>query len=139
LQFFAAVASGRKHTSHRIFWMAQVLCLLTMMTAKNLRPAPPTGFARTANRASERIEHRDTAVGGGTLNSMPPRTLHPGPEPFDIRPESREDAARAALDSRAGRTPTSAEWLVARAKLLEFVTILRGLGSQEQERRAGIW
>jgi hypothetical protein len=63
---------------------------------------------------------------GGPLNSMASRTRYSGPESFDPRPKSCEDAARAALDSRAGRTLTGTEWVVARAKLLEFVTILRG-------------
>ena len=49
-----------------------------------------------------------------------------GPERFDTRPESREGAARAAFDSRAGRTLTDADWAVAKDRLLEFFTILRG-------------
>jgi hypothetical protein len=32
----------------------------------------------------------------------------------------------AALDLHAGRALTKAEWMVARARLLEFATILRG-------------
>ena len=59
------------------------------------------------------------------MNSISPSTLHTGPELFDMRPMSREVTARAALDSLAGRTLTGAEWVVAKAKLQELVTILR--------------
>lgn len=43
------------------------------------------------------------------------------------RPKARdlEDAARATLDSLAGRCLTDAEWMRARAKLVEFMSILR--------------
>jgi hypothetical protein len=37
-------------------------------------------------------------------------------------------AARAALDSRAGRTLTDADWAIAKDRLLEFFNILRGWG-----------
>ena len=57
---------------------------------------------------------------------MTEKTFRSGPERFHTGQESCEDGARAALDSRAGRTLTGTEWVVARAKLLEFVTILRG-------------
>jgi hypothetical protein len=53
-------------------------------------------------------------------------TLNHGPERFDVRPESSEGAARAAFDSRAGRTLTDADWAVAKDRLLEFFNILRG-------------
>jgi hypothetical protein len=56
---------------------------------------------------------------------MASRTFHPGPARLDPRPKSCEDAARAALDSRAGGTLTDAQWAVARGRLLEFVGILR--------------
>jgi hypothetical protein len=36
-----------------------------------------------------------------------------------------ESAARAALDSKVGRSLTDAEWNHTRTKLVEFVTILR--------------
>ena len=36
-----------------------------------------------------------------------------------------EEDARAALELRAGRTLTDAEWAAARARLLEFAGILR--------------
>ena len=53
-------------------------------------------------------------------------TFNHGPERFDPRPESGEGAARAAFDSRAGRTLTDADWAVAKDRLLEFFHILRG-------------
>jgi len=40
-------------------------------------------------------------------------------------PESLESVARVALDSRAGRRLTDVEWIGARAKLLEFMSMLR--------------
>jgi len=54
------------------------------------------------------------------------KTVNHGPERFDTRPESCEGAARAAFDSRAGRTLTDADWAVAKDRLLEFFHILRG-------------
>jgi hypothetical protein len=53
-------------------------------------------------------------------------TFNHGPERLDTRPESGEGAARAALESRVGRTLTDADWAVAKDRLLEFFTILRG-------------
>jgi hypothetical protein len=53
-------------------------------------------------------------------------TFDHGPERFGTRPESFEGGARAALDSRAGRTLTDAGWAVAKDRLLEFFHILRG-------------
>ena len=44
----------------------------------------------------------------------------------NISSQALEDAARAALDSSAGRTLTDAEWAQQRSRLLKFVTILRG-------------
>ena len=52
--------------------------------------------------------------------------LHPARELPDTRPESREGAAREALDSRAGITLADADWAVAKDRLLEFFTILSG-------------
>ncbi len=47
-------------------------------------------------------------------------------ERSDVSPKTLEAAARAAIELRAGRTFTEAEWTAARAKLLEFAGILRG-------------
>jgi hypothetical protein len=41
-------------------------------------------------------------------------------------PESAEGAARTALDLRAGRTLSDADWADAKDRLLEFFNILRG-------------
>jgi hypothetical protein len=51
--------------------------------------------------------------------------LNHGPERFDTRPDSCEGGARAALDLRAGRTLTDADWAAAKDRLLEFFHILR--------------
>jgi hypothetical protein len=75
--------------------------------------------------------------GGGPLNSKALRTFHPGPERFDTRPKSCEDSAHAALDARAGRTLTRAQWAVAQAKLLEFVTILRAWDQKTTNSESG--
>ena len=40
-------------------------------------------------------------------------------------PDERETAARMAVDARAGRVLTDAEWAKAKARLVEFVAILR--------------
>jgi hypothetical protein len=53
-------------------------------------------------------------------------TFNHDPEHFDTFPQSREGTARAALDSRAGRTLTEADWADAKDRLLEFFDILRG-------------
>jgi hypothetical protein len=81
---------------------------------------------QASSQASPRAVSGHDSRPGGRLNSTPSRTSHPSPESFDPHPKSCADAARAALDSRAGRTLTGAEWAVAQARLLEFVTILRG-------------
>ena len=90
----------------------------------------PTGD--TATKTEVRVPAQPTTrnvpapVGEGPSNPVAWRTFHPGPERFDTRPESCEDGARAALDSRAGRTLTDADWAVAKDRLLEFFNILRG-------------
>jgi hypothetical protein len=53
-------------------------------------------------------------------------TFDHGRERFDPRPGSTEGTARAALDLRAGRILTDADWAVAKDRLLEFFNILRG-------------
>ena len=54
-----------------------------------------------------------------------PRHSRPGTEHIDTRQKSREEVARAALDSRAGRTLTDQEWVVTKARMLGFVGLLR--------------
>jgi hypothetical protein len=66
------------------------------------------------------------SLGARPLNPTARPPFQPGVERFDSRPESGEGAARAALDSRAGRTFTDADWAAAKDSLLEFFNILRG-------------
>jgi len=47
-------------------------------------------------------------------------------ERSEISLQSAEDTARATVESLAGRTLSEVEWARVRARLLEFVTILRG-------------
>jgi hypothetical protein len=51
-------------------------------------------------------------------------------EQSDTRLQPAEVAARRALDLLARRTLTNAEWSRARAKLLEFISILRAWDRQ---------
>jgi hypothetical protein len=53
-------------------------------------------------------------------------TFKHGPERCDTRPASGEGAARAALDLRAGRPLSDADWADAKGRLREFFDILRG-------------
>jgi hypothetical protein len=57
-------------------------------------------------------------------------TINHGAECFITCPESAEGAARAALDSQAGRTLTDADWAAAKDRLREFFNILRGWDRQ---------
>ena len=50
----------------------------------------------------------------------------------------RQAAARGELNSHAGRPLTDAEWAQMRARLLEFVTILRTWERQDRTNRSGI-
>jgi len=61
-----------------------------------------------------------------SVASTPSDTLNDDPERSATRPESLEGAARAALDSRASRILTDADWAVAKDRLLEFFHMLRG-------------
>jgi hypothetical protein len=49
-----------------------------------------------------------------------------------------ENAARAALDSAAGRTLTDPEWEQTQSKLVEFVSILRSWDRKAQKVSAGL-
>jgi hypothetical protein len=51
--------------------------------------------------------------------------MQPGNDRDDRRRTQDEVAARAALELRAGRSLTDAEWAAAGARLAEFVGILR--------------
>jgi hypothetical protein len=48
-----------------------------------------------------------------------------------------EAAARAAIELRAGRALTDAEWAAARARLREFAVILRGWDGKTTAPRRG--
>lgn len=52
--------------------------------------------------------------------------------------ERLERDARAAVDLRAGRALSDVEWVRARAKLLEFVTILRRWDRQAKTKKPGV-
>jgi hypothetical protein len=54
------------------------------------------------------------------------RSLHPNTPCSDPRAWALENAARTALDLRANRAFTDAEWARSCGKLLEFGTIVRG-------------
>jgi len=77
------------------------------------------------------VGNRNTDPEARWLNDPPDGGLlrlsasRPGPKRIDTRPESCEGAARATLDSHAGRILTDAEWARAQGRLLEFFTILR--------------
>jgi hypothetical protein len=78
----------------------------------------PKEVARTTRTLLPLQDNRDWMT--------PSETIHPGREHFGTLPESCEGAARAALDLRAGRALTDAQWAVAKDRLLDFLTILRG-------------
>ena len=58
------------------------------------------------------------------------RIVVAGAEPADTHLQPAEIAARRALDLLVGRTLTNAEWSRARAKLLQFMSILRAWDRQ---------
>ena len=53
----------------------------------------------------------------------------------DQRPRKIEAAARAAIETSARRTLTDAEWAIDRARILEFVSILRAWDRESVPRR----
>ena len=73
---------------------------------------------------------------GAPTNPTASRPSDPAPEPSDKRPESFEGAARAAFDSRAGRTLTDSDWAVAKDRLLDFFNILRAWGRKTKNETA---
>jgi hypothetical protein len=68
---------------------------------------------------------------------MPSRLQMTNAERCTAPPES-EAVARAAVDSLVGGNMTDAEWARQRARLLEFVIILRSWDRQGQPRLPGI-
>jgi hypothetical protein len=82
-----------------------------------------------AGKISETTSRTEAIVSSTKKNvpesvSMERGAFQPGPERFETRLKSDEDAARESLESLAGRTLTAAQWTSARARLLEFVGIL---------------
>jgi hypothetical protein len=70
-----------------------------------------------------------------------PRTFFPmamraGNDRDDNRTQN-DVAGRAALELRVGRALTDAEWAAARARLVEFVSILRGWEQKTTASRRG--
>jgi hypothetical protein len=74
----------------------------------------------------------ETEHGTGNSSVVPYRTSLKGRrvdeagERSETHPQSAEDTARATIESLAGRNLSDVEWARVRARLLEFVTILRG-------------
>lgn len=54
-----------------------------------------------------------------------PTVMHASKDRGDRSPKQIEASARAAMELRANRTFTDAEWTAMRARLLEFAGILR--------------
>lgn len=68
---------------------------------------------------------------------MATRSTHSDPVHSQRHAGQFEDAARTALDSLAGRSLSGAEWAVAQARLLKFVTILRGWAEKSESGESG--
>jgi hypothetical protein len=56
---------------------------------------------------------------------MPSFAVQPNSTRFDVSANLLESAARASLEQRAGRTFIDTEWVRVRARLMEFIGILR--------------
>lgn len=59
------------------------------------------------------------------MREPPLKPMHASNDRDDRSRKQTEAAARAAIERRADGSLTDAEWVAARAKLLEFVGILR--------------
>ena len=71
-----------------------------------------------------------------SLSSFP-TAMHAGDDRGDRSPKQLEASARAAMELRANRTFTDAEWTAMRARLLEFAGILRGWDRKTTASRRG--
>jgi hypothetical protein len=71
-----------------------------------------------------------------SLSSFP-TVMHASNERGDRSPKQIEASARAAMELRANRTFTDAEWTAMRARLLEFACILRGWDRKTTSARRG--
>jgi len=59
-------------------------------------------------------------------------------ERSETHPQSAEDTARATVESVAGRNLSEVEWARLRARLLEFLTILRGWEAKANRSDSGL-
>ena len=85
------------------------------------------GSLPAANSLPRRADMKTFQINGRkSVANTPLDTFDHGPERFGTHPESFEGGARAALDSRAGRTLTDEDWALAKDRLLEFFHILHG-------------
>ena len=66
-----------------------------------------------------------------------PTAMHAQSDRADRSRRQIEAAARAAIELRAGRALTDAEWAAARARLLEFAGILRDWDRKTTASRRG--
>ena len=89
----------------------------------------PKEVARTTRKTLRPVVTISVGEGAPT-NPTASRPFDLAPERSDKRPESGEGAARAALDSRAGRALTDSDWAVAKDRLLDFLAILRAWGQK---------
>ena len=63
--------------------------------------------------------------------------MHAKSDRCDRSPKQLEAAARAAIELRADRTLTDAEWVAMRSRLLEFASILRDWDRKTTASRRG--
>ncbi len=63
--------------------------------------------------------------------------MHAKSDRCDRSPKQLEAAARAAIELRADRTLTDAEWVAMRSRLLEFAGILRDWDRKTTASRRG--
>ena len=71
-----------------------------------------------------------------SLSSFP-TTMHASNNRGDRSPRQIEASARAAMERGANRTFTDAEWAAMRARLRDFVGILRGWDRKTKASRRG--
>ena len=108
------MATASKHSLNELALQASLACAWRVGSLPTANSLP-----QWADMQNSQISERESVV-SNQLDK-----LNHGLEGSDTRPGSTECAARAALDSRAGRTLTDADWAVAKDRLLEFFTILR--------------
>jgi hypothetical protein len=78
------------------------------------------------NDRGQRRETSDTVIASAShCTVLNVHAMHAINDPVDRNPNQLEDIARSAIERRANRTLTDAEWADTRTRLLEFVDILR--------------